>query len=112
MTSENTMGIDFGADVEDMSNDMPATLVFGDASITVMKSITTRNPEIDEAGVLNNIDLEVIGRVADYGENAQPSAENSEDGQDTVTLDGVKYYIETDTFGEDGDIFKYGLRRI
>jgi len=105
----NTLGIDFAADQDEASGDMPSVLVYKGASITGSRGAFMRSRDVAAdmvvGGEINPLDLPWIGAVADF--TGVLPAEG-----DTVAIGGTNYHVNASTYNEDDTVVRLDVRRI
>ncbi len=104
----NTMGIDFVGDIREAAADLPSTLVFGSVTITGTRGAYTKTKETEAgpfgSGNLMPTGFSWSGAVADFTAGLPDMGE-------TVTIDGTKYYVETQIVNEDQDVVRLDVNR-
>jgi len=94
------------ADLDYMIADLPCTLVWGAQTITATRSERNLEDDVAEEGIYRNVDLELVASVDDFDGGTLP------DNRTVVTVDGVKYYIQSQLRGQDGVSVSLQLQRI
>ncbi len=102
----NTLGIDFDADLNEMSTDIPVVLTWGAQTITGHASEIGQERDTAPEGSLNLADLQWMGAVADFDSSTLPGM------RATVSVGGVNYHIDRITRHSDGAGVTFDLRRV
>ena len=102
----NTLGLDFAADADEMSADIPSTLAWGSQSIIGTGGAISQEIDVTDEYDYTPNDRQWQGRVSDFTGSTLPAL------QTVVTVDSVKYHVANINKGEDGDVVVFALRRL
>ena len=91
-------------DLDAMIADLGCTIVWGSQTVTGTRSETNEQNDVEDEGILENVDLVVVSSVDDW--TTIPGV------QKVVQVDGTKYYIENKMTSQDGIAVTFQLRRI
>jgi len=92
-------------DLDYMIADLPATLTWDSQSITCTRTEVNKADDVEDEGIFQNADLEVVCSVDDFSGSTLP------DNRTVVEVDGVNYYIASQVPSQDGIAVTFSLMR-
>jgi hypothetical protein len=99
------IGIDFGADIREMQNDLPSVFEWSGKTLRCIVSALSAETLVETGGEYSPSDREVLLRYSDF-QGSFPGT------RDTVTVDETKYYVQNIDRDEKTDSVRMVIGRI